>query len=189
MSSVARVSASQLPIGKPISPDDFCVGVAFVHIDALRPALMVVDQLGVVHSQQVHDGRVQIVDVEFVFHRVEAEVVSRADALTAAHPAAGHPHRETARVVVAAAGLLSHRRAAKLTTPNDERLVEQAARFQIGEEAGDGFVHGATERAVAFLELRVAVPAAARTAVQLHETHAAVSLERSTVPGAWACMA
>ena len=53
-------------------------------------------------------------------------------------------------------------------------LVEQAARFQILEQAGDRLVHRAAELGVVLLDLRVRVPLAARAVVELHEAHAAL---------------
>ena len=46
------------------------------------------------------------------------------------------------RVVVAAvvAAALDHRRAAELAAPDDQRVVEQAARLQVVEQGGDRLV-------------------------------------------------
>ena len=43
---------------------------------------------------------------------------------------AGHPHRKAFDVVIAAAAL-SHRRASELATPDDQRLVEEAAPVEV----------------------------------------------------------
>jgi hypothetical protein len=59
--------------------------------------------------------------------------------------AAGHPHREAARVVVAAVvlgvrppGLVA--RAAEFAAPDDEGVVEHAALLQVLDQAGAGLV-------------------------------------------------
>ena len=57
--------------------------------------------------------------------------------------AAGQPHGEAVEVVVAAdefAARFAHRRAAELAAPDDERVVEQPALLEVGEQRGDGLV-------------------------------------------------
>ena len=55
-----------------------------------------------VEAEQVQDGRVQVVDVDLVLDGVVAELVGRAVDDAALEAAAGHPHREAERVVIAA---------------------------------------------------------------------------------------
>ena len=47
--------------------------------------------------------------------------------------------------MVTAVALFAHGGAAKLTTPDDQCFVEQAARFQIGKQARDGSINGIAE--------------------------------------------
>ena len=74
------------------------------------------------------------------------------------------------------AAKLRHRRAAKLTAPDHERLVEQPAAAEIAHQRSDGLVHLAAlpgelvEEVVARVRA-VAVPA---PVVELHEAHAAL---------------
>ena len=81
-----------------------------------------------------------------VFDDVEAHLVGGTEGDTTFDAAAGHPHREGLRMVVAAQAAterdagLDHRRAAKLTAPDDERAVEQAALFEIFDERGAGLI-------------------------------------------------
>ena len=79
----------------------------------------------------VQDRRVDVANVQPVFDRVQADFVGGADRLPASDAAAGHPHGEAGRVVVAAVALFAHRRAAELAAPDDERLVEQAALLEV----------------------------------------------------------
>src|SRR5205823_4574460 len=76
------------PNGWPVSPDpcrhlpsgqDLRHHLAAVHSGALVAAVVAVGELQVVHAEQVKDRRVQVVDVDPVLHRVEAEVVGRPD--------------------------------------------------------------------------------------------------------------
>jgi hypothetical protein len=61
---------------------NFGVGAAFVLVDALRAALVRIDEPGVVDPEQVEDRGVQVVDMEPVFDRIEAEFVGGPDGAT-----------------------------------------------------------------------------------------------------------
>ena len=54
-------------------------------------ALEFVGQAFVVDAQQVHDRRLEVVDVDGVFGRVVGEVVGLTEGEAALHAAAGHP--------------------------------------------------------------------------------------------------
>ena len=84
----------------------------------------------------------QIVDMDLLIHRVPAEFVGGAVDRPAFHAAAGQPHRETKRMVVPPVALLGHRRPAELAAPDDQRVLEQAARPQVLEKSGDRPVCG-----------------------------------------------
>ena len=71
--------------------------------------------------------------------------------------------------IVAAA--LHHRRAAKLAAPEHERVVEQAALFQIAHQRGAGLIGVLAVLGEVLLEIAVLVPGFVE---QLHETHAAL---------------
>ena len=95
---------------------------------------------------------------------------------TALDAATGKPRRERVRIVVAPrlAALLRHRKPAKLSTPDDQRLVEQAALGQIGDQRSHRFVRLASELRVVALDVVVTVPAALilhAAAINLHVTH------------------
>ena len=121
----------------------------------------------------MQDAGVQVVDVQPLLGRPQTQLVGRADHLAADHAAAGHPHREAERVVVAAVALLAHRRAAELAAPHHERLVEQAAGLEVGEQRGDGPVDRAAEPGVVGLDALMGIPLGAGPAVELHESDAA----------------
>ena len=144
----------------------------FVLVDAFGEAFVVVGELGVINAHQIEDGGVDGMHMQTVFNGIQAEVVGGTVGLAAFHAAAGHPHGEAGGVVVPPVALLGHGCAAKFTAPDDERLVEQAAGLQIGEQAGDGFIDGVAVFAVIHLDAFVRVPLAARTAVELDEAHA-----------------
>ena len=102
-----------------------------------------VGELFVVQAEQVQDGGVQVVHVDLVGDGVVAELVGRAVGEARLHAAAGEPDGEALGVVVAPVAALGEGRSAELAAPPDQRIVEQPARLQVGEQAGDGQIGGA----------------------------------------------
>ena len=120
----------------------------------------------------------KVVDVDAVFHGREAELVGGAVDRAPLHAAAGHPHREAVGIVVAARlpFSLAERHPAELPSPDDERRVEEAALFEVGEQRRDRLVGLAGMPAMVFFDTLVGVPRlleVATTGVELHEAHAA----------------
>src|SRR6185436_4038444 len=77
--------------------------------------------------------------------------------------AAAQEHRIALHVMVAAGAafvLLGHRCAAEFATPNDERVVEHAALFQVLDERGRGAIHVGGILPDEFDEIIVMVPIA-----------------------------
>src|SRR6266511_2878585 len=122
-------------------------------------AVVTVSQFLVVDAQQVENRRVQVVHVDFVGGGLVAKIVGGAQRKGGPDAPAGQPDGEAARIVVAAgAVLLGVRGAAEFAAPPDQRVLEQPARFQVGQQAGDGSVHRAGVVGV-FRQVRVLVPA------------------------------
>src|SRR5262249_27051733 len=121
----------------------------------------------VVQTHEMKNGRVQVVDVDAVLDGTEAELVRRPVGHAALDAAAGHPHREAPVVVVAAVAALAGRGAAELAAPDDERVVEQAALLQVGEQCGHGPVDVAAEVARRLVVVAVRVPGLAVAVVDL----------------------
>ena len=88
-------------------------------------------QFLMVDAHQVQKRRVQVVNMHFVFDRVPAELVGGAVHHAAADAAAGQPHREAEGVMLAAIVAFRGRRATEFATPNDQRVIEQPAGFQV----------------------------------------------------------
>src|SRR5262245_65516734 len=104
-----------------------------MHVREAELAALVLEcESFVIETEQVQHGRVQVVDVDRVLDRAEAELVGLAVAGPALHPAAGEPDAEGVLVMIAArvSGLavaihaLAQRGAAELRAPEDERIVE-----------------------------------------------------------------
>src|SRR5260370_13568170 len=69
---------------------------------AVIAALEAVGQLLVVQAEQVQNGRLEVMDVDRILDDVIAQLVSCAEGQAALDAAAGQPHGEGVRVVVAA---------------------------------------------------------------------------------------
>ena len=75
-----------------------------------------------------------------IFDGVIPDVVGRAIDEPGLHAPAGHPDRVAVRIVVAAVASLRHRRAAKLTGPDNQRVLQQTARLQVLQQSRDRLV-------------------------------------------------
>ena len=120
----------------------------------------------------MQNRRVKVVYVHLVLLGAQPHGISRAVGHAAAHAGAGQPHRVAPRVVVAAGALLAHRHAAELATPNHQRVVQYAARFQILQQTGNRQIGSAAVLAVVLQDIFVRVPASGVAGVKLHEAHA-----------------
>lgn len=65
-----------------------------------------------------------VVDVHLVLYGVQAQFIGGPDGLAPLDSASGHPDREAGGIVIAAISFLAHGRSAKLTTPNDQCVLE-----------------------------------------------------------------
>src|SRR3954471_3561307 len=109
-------------------------------------------------------GGLEVMDVDRVAGDVVAVVVGFAVGEAGLDAAAGHPEGEAAAVVVAAVvvlgeGPLGVDGAAEFASPDDQRLVQQAAVPQVLDEGGGGAVHVAALAADLAGEATVLVPA------------------------------
>src|SRR5687768_10264072 len=84
----------------------------------------------------------QIVDVDAVFGCVPAEFVSFAMDDAAIDAAAREPHSETKGMMPAAVGAFRRGCATEFAAPEDQRIFQQTARFQISQQTSNRFVHG-----------------------------------------------
>ena len=85
----------------------------------------------VVQAKSVEDGRVNIGNVSAAINAAQADFVGGADDLSRLDAAARHPHREAPWIVIAPVALFVERCAAEFPALDDERVFQQAARFQI----------------------------------------------------------
>ena len=95
-----------------------------------------------------------------VLDGVHAHLVGGAVDGAAADAAAGQPDGEAVGMVVAAVAAGGVRRPAELAGPHDQRLVQQAPRLQVLDQAGDGLIGVEGVLLVPFLQVAVLVPGA-----------------------------
>src|SRR5215510_14126594 len=119
--------------------------------------------------------RLQIKNADRVRDDVVAVIVGLANRYALLHAAAGDPHREIARVMIApiidlGQLALAIDRAPEFPAPDDQRVFEQTALFQIlNERRGRLISASALERKIA-RQIVVLIPAAV---IKLNESHAA----------------
>src|SRR5438552_5256917 len=86
---------------------------------------------------------------------------------------AGHPDRESVRIVVASVCAFTARCAAKFGSPHYQRVLQHAALFEIFQQAGNWLIDFGTLLAVRLLQVLVGIPGiAAGAVIELDETHA-----------------
>ena len=97
---------------------DLSVDVGETEVSSLEA----VGELFVVEAEEVEEGGVEVVDVDFAVDHSEAEFVALAVDVPLLEAGAGHPHCEGFDVVVAADGfaVFAHWGAAEFSAPDDE---------------------------------------------------------------------
>src|SRR5262245_48409533 len=116
-------------------------------------------QVFVVQAHKVQNRGVKIMDMDLLFGSREAEVVGGPVGLASSDASPGHPHAESARIMVSpAVSALAGRRAAELAAPDHERFVEQASLLEIGQESGHWLVGFSAMERVVGMDVAVRVP-------------------------------
>ena len=136
-------------------------GLDHVAIDigkAIIAAVVVIGKPRVVNAHEVQNCGVQVVDMDFVLNGVPAKLVGRSMHHAAFDAATCHPHRETERMMLAAVRALGRWRATEFAAPQDKRVFEQAARFEVNQQGGNRLVHRGTAFGQFFAQASVMVP-------------------------------
>ena len=108
---------------------DFSVNIS----QAIVAALKSVRQSFVIHSQQMQDRGMQIVDMDLALGGPEAQFIGRAVNVAGLDSATRHPHCEGIDMMIAAKAFarFSHRRAPELTPPYHQRVLQQPTRLEV----------------------------------------------------------
>ena len=134
-------------------------------------------ELGVVQAEQVQYRRLHVMDLDRIFGDEKPELVNLSNGLAGLDAASGEPHGEVLDVVVAAGQFLdlAHGGPAELAAPDHQRVVQQAALLEIGDQRCRGPVHvqGDLVQLVGEVVDAVAVVVPAGV-IELHEARAAL---------------
>jgi hypothetical protein len=122
---------------------------------------MAIGQALVIEAEQVQNRGVQVVDVHGVFNGLIAQFVGLPIGDAQLHSATGQPDAESL-VVISPIGVLPVGRATKLASPDHQRIIQQAQRSQVGQQAGNGPIDGQGIPRVSGQEAAVLVPVALR---------------------------
>ena len=149
--------------------DHFAVDVG----EAIVATLEAVGQVLVVEAEAVQDGGVEVVDVDRILGDVVAVVIGLAVADAGLDAAAGHPDGVVAAMMIAAVIVLldlplAVDRPPELAAPEHERVLEQAASLEVGDESRAGLVGVAALLADPLGQIAVLIPA---PVVKLDEPH------------------
>src|SRR5439155_6967624 len=112
--------------------DDFAVNVGQTPVDAV----MTEGQLRVVDAQEVQHRRMDIIAVSRIYRRFVGPLVARAVGNAAFGAAAREPGGVGEGIVIATFGALAARHATEFRCPHHNRVVQQAAGFQVFDERG-----------------------------------------------------
>ena len=115
-----------------------------MHIGQTKiPAVITIGQLLMIQPHLMQQRGMQIMHVHLILHGIVAKLIGSAMNMTRLESAAGEPGGEAAGVVVSAGAVLfGVGGSAELAAPPDERVFEEAALFEVGEEGADRSVDG-----------------------------------------------
>src|SRR5262245_33935413 len=122
-----------------------------------------VGELSVIEPKQMQQRHMQIADRMHTLHSVLADLVGGADRLSRLDAAARQEDRHAAGVVVAADGdatatVAVVRRAAELTAPDHQRLLEHAASLEVADQGRDRLIDRLDAPPVRALQVIMRVP-------------------------------
>ena len=116
-------------------------------------AVVVISKLLVIEAEEVEERGMKIVRRCDVLAGFEPKLIGGAVAGSAFHPGTGKPSGEAVGIVVAPIGAgLKHWHAAKLSGEDNQRVVEQAALFQVAQQPGDRLVEDLAVHVVLLLQ-------------------------------------
>lgn len=89
-----------------------------------------------IEAQLMKDGGVEVVNMDFVLHRIETKIIGFSIINPTFNPSAGEPHCKGIGVVVTPIrATLSHWGAAELSAKNDESVFKHTALLKIFNES------------------------------------------------------
>src|SRR5205814_3422270 len=141
------------------SRKDFSHDLAMYVGQTALGAVVVKGQSLVIQAEQMEQGRVQVMNRADFLYRLVTEFIRCAVAESAFYTRPRQPDGETMGVVVATArALLEGWHPAEFGHPHHERLIQQAAGFQIFDQRRARLIEDGGVHIVLFFEFLVAVP-------------------------------
>src|ERR1051326_8540151 len=117
-----------------------------------------VGQLAIIEAHQVQNRRVQVANMVAIDNGFMTEFISFAVGGSALNSSTCHKISETFRVMIAPVASLANRLSPEFSTPNYQRLLQQSALLQIGEQRGNRLVDLRAMNLQVFLDPVVSVP-------------------------------
>ena len=138
--------------------------------------LIAVCQAGVVDTQEMQGGGVEVVNMHGILDDIVTEVVGFTEHVTAFDAGTGHPDTKATRMMVPTVIISSEISLGKdgpseLPTPDDESVFEQAAFFQFQHQSGARLIDIVALALDAAGQVVVLIPAAM---IELDEAHPAL---------------
>src|SRR5262249_55201550 len=107
------------------------------------------------------------------FDGAQTQFIGGPDGLSAFDSVAGHEHRETPGIVIPpcliVVGPLKEWSASEFASPNDERIFEHSARFEISQQAGHRFVRGFAILSVVLEQIAMGIPTRSGIVINFNE--------------------
>ena len=99
----------------------------------------------VIHSQQMEQGRVQVIHVDRILSDVVAEIIGGSPGHPRLDPSPRKPHGEASWVVVSTSFraipiTLARDTSAKLSPPDDQRVVQHTSLLQVRNQGSTGLI-------------------------------------------------
>lgn len=99
---------------------------------AIIASLESICQARMIETEQVQDRCVEIMDLNWIFNRVETEFVRCSMNIPMLEASASHPDTEGSIVVISSVTTsLHHRRSSELAPPDDQSIFEEAESLKI----------------------------------------------------------
>ena len=147
-----------------LAGEDFCDDPLM--FDAGQPLFESLEwegELFVIDSHAMEDGGVEIIDMDRIFGDVVAEFVGGSEFDSPSDATAGHPHRKTLRVVIAAVvgfgeSTLAVNGPSEFPSPNDECRVEESPLLKVLDQGSRGLVDIPALRGQVSCDIPVLIP-------------------------------